>query len=208
MGDLVFTNIYDEVGDGHGGAGPGRPTAVDWHAAVDGINNTISIYDVYLIEDYQDRAPQHLLGGYRKSAWASGPGMYTEDLDAFIFNLTTNIMQDQANNHWGSDYYSVIDKGDLFPTFGGGHDLYGGVNYLGSGSLTGGLSYGATSEGVRGPNDLIGGTNKKLFVINGLETYTLTKQSVSPVPAPAAIWLFGIGMIGLIGFTKQKRAHE
>ena len=31
-------------------------------------------------------------------------------------------------------------------------------------------------------------------------------MEVSAVPAPAAIWLFGIGLIGLIGFTKQRKA--
>ena len=28
----------------------------------------------------------------------------------------------------------------------------------------------------------------------------------SPVPAPAAIWLFGTGLIGLIGFTRRRKA--
>ncbi|MDC1286283.1 PEP-CTERM sorting domain-containing protein [Gammaproteobacteria bacterium] len=30
--------------------------------------------------------------------------------------------------------------------------------------------------------------------------------SVSPVPVPAAIWLFGTGIIGLIGFSKRRKA--
>ncbi len=29
---------------------------------------------------------------------------------------------------------------------------------------------------------------------------------LSPVPAPPAIWLFGIGMIGLVGFSKRRKA--
>ena len=34
----------------------------------------------------------------------------------------------------------------------------------------------------------------------------LTFQAVSPVPVPAAIWLFGTGIIGLIGFSKRRKA--
>ncbi|MCP4331014.1 MAG: PEP-CTERM sorting domain-containing protein [Gammaproteobacteria bacterium] len=28
---------------------------------------------------------------------------------------------------------------------------------------------------------------------------------VSPIPVPAAIWLFGTGLIGLIGFSKRRK---
>jgi hypothetical protein len=31
-------------------------------------------------------------------------------------------------------------------------------------------------------------------------------DSVSPVPAPAALWLFGIGLLGLIGFNRRSKA--
>lgn len=34
----------------------------------------------------------------------------------------------------------------------------------------------------------------------------LDNVSVSAVPAPAAIWLFGTGLIGLIGFSKRRKA--
>jgi hypothetical protein len=29
---------------------------------------------------------------------------------------------------------------------------------------------------------------------------------VNPVPVPAAIWLFGTGLIGLVGFSKRRKA--
>jgi len=32
-------------------------------------------------------------------------------------------------------------------------------------------------------------------------------MNLSPVPVPAAIWLFGTGIIGLIGFSKRRKAH-
>ena len=31
-------------------------------------------------------------------------------------------------------------------------------------------------------------------------------STISPVPVPAAIWLFGTGIIGLIGFSKRRKA--
>ena len=31
-------------------------------------------------------------------------------------------------------------------------------------------------------------------------------MSVNPVPVPAAVWLFGTGMLGLIGFSKRRKA--
>jgi hypothetical protein len=39
---------------------------------------------------------------------------------------------------------------------------------------------------------------------NGTATYTLA--SASPVPVPAAIWLFGSGLLGLVGVSRRKRA--
>ena len=37
----------------------------------------------------------------------------------------------------------------------------------------------------------------------GIDGISLDRASV---PAPAAIWLFGIGLVGLIGFSKRKKA--
>ena len=39
-----------------------------------------------------------------------------------------------------------------------------------------------------------------LNLING----SVTVSGVSPVPVPAAVWLFGSGLIGLLGFMKRK----
>jgi hypothetical protein len=35
---------------------------------------------------------------------------------------------------------------------------------------------------------------------------TVTSASISPVPAPAAIWLFGAALIGLAGFRKRRKS--
>ncbi len=35
---------------------------------------------------------------------------------------------------------------------------------------------------------------------------TLVWEAAAPIPVPAAVWLFGSGLIGLIGFSKHKKA--
>ena len=37
------------------------------------------------------------------------------------------------------------------------------------------------------------------------EVWNTQILSVSAVPVPAAVWLFGSGLIGLIGFAKRKK---
>jgi len=45
--------------------------------------------------------------------------------------------------------------------------------------------------------------NKDLGRSSG-DRKTYAVWSVSPVPVPAAIWLFGTALIGLVGFNKRK----
>lgn len=37
-------------------------------------------------------------------------------------------------------------------------------------------------------------------------TYEFTEFDIPPVPIPAAVWLFGTGLIGLVGFSKRRKA--
>ncbi|MDC1287999.1 PEP-CTERM sorting domain-containing protein [Gammaproteobacteria bacterium] len=37
-------------------------------------------------------------------------------------------------------------------------------------------------------------------------TYLSGGEQLAPVPAPPAIWLFGVGLLGLIGFSKRRKA--
>jgi hypothetical protein len=39
---------------------------------------------------------------------------------------------------------------------------------------------------------------------NTADSLTLNVGSLNPVPIPAAIWLFGTVLIGLVGFSKRK----
>jgi len=74
-----------------------------------------------------------------------------------------------------------------FPhTSGGPAPMAATANSLGLGAET-------PFEGVRGYFDI--GTGNSLHV-----------TSVSTVPVPAAVWLFGSGLIGLIGIARRKKA--
>jgi len=50
------------------------------------------------------------------------------------------------------------------------------------------------SQGTEGPNSSFGSST------------FITSLGVSPVPIPAAIWLFGSGLIGLVGMARRKKA--
>ena len=44
-----------------------------------------------------------------------------------------------------------------------------------------------------------------LAIFNGEDFTRAQFQAVTPVPLPAAIWLFGSGLLGLIGVSRRKR---
>ncbi|MCU7804154.1 MAG: PEP-CTERM sorting domain-containing protein [Candidatus Thiodiazotropha sp. (ex Lucinoma borealis)] len=41
--------------------------------------------------------------------------------------------------------------------------------------------------------------------ISSTTSYFLVRETPSPVPVPAVVWLFGSGLIGLVGFTRRKK---
>jgi hypothetical protein len=45
---------------------------------------------------------------------------------------------------------------------------------------------------------ILGGTR----MVAGIDNYN---ASVSPVPVPAAVWLLGTALIGLVGFSKRRK---
>lgn len=42
------------------------------------------------------------------------------------------------------------------------------------------------------------------FSSSSVTSYSMTVSSVSPVPVPAAVWLFGSGLLGLVGIARRK----
>ena len=66
----------------------------------------------------------------------------------------------------------------------------------------------ATIKGILFSAPFVGNltTNPFLFIPK-LTEFTLITQAPSAVPVPAAVWLFGSGLIGLIGIAHRKRAR-
>ena len=119
VGESDFTNIWD---------GTRGDTSSSWHAAVDGILHTVSIYDVTY------GGINYLLGGYRSTANSSS-GTYGYDDNAVIFNLNTGRKLDVQPT---VGRYATYDQAAYFATFGGGHDLYGGSYQIGHGGYVNG----------------------------------------------------------------------
>jgi len=96
--------------------------------------------------------------------------------DVVVNNLWFN------NNHDGG-----FDSGDKVTIDGSSYDVNtgyaGGNNGIGSFSLLAG---------------------EKLKVAYNNEQFYVSGMEVSAVPIPAAIWLFGTALIGLVGFGKRK----
>ena len=100
-------------------------------------------------------------------------------------------------------------------------DLYEGVRAEeATVSIDGGISRSVIATGSSGDGGyanldflaLVGAdqniefTARNLYGDDGNNDYALAAITVSAVPVPAAIWLFGTGLIGLIGFSKRRKA--
>jgi len=98
---------------------------------------------------------------------------------------------------WGTD-----------PESGGDDSLFGSLSGFNNGrevwnvatSLNGSYELYEAQLGLIDELHLGFGTN---FLVDDIE---LNGSSIPAVPVPAAIWLFGTGLIGLIGFTKRRKA--
>jgi len=72
-----------------------------------------------------------------------------------------------------------------------------------------GMAYGVTEGYAGGPNG-IGSffvtAGQVLRVAFNNEQFYISGMQVNAVPVPAAVWLFGTALVGLIGFGKRRRA--
>jgi hypothetical protein len=189
QGDLDWDSIW------YGTTGA---TSASWHAAVDGLTETFSIYNV----TYDNST--YLIGGYNSGDWAS-PG-YQHGLSTnFIFNLTNNIMHDTTHGYWGLGQFATYSDASSFAVFGGAYDMSGGWNAIGAnfgssrsfGTYNG--VYGASAKG----NIVDFGLYDVSYRVNALETFTVAPSK--SVPEPSTLAIFALGMIGLASsrFKKQ-----
>mgnify|MGYP003573512419 CR=1 FL=1 len=57
-----------------------------------------------------------------------------------------------------------------------------------------------------GSNVAIAGSNDSQLKSQSMGAWAVHDGNVSPVPVPAAVWLFGSGLLGLIGMARRKKA--
>jgi len=105
----------------------------------------------------------------------------------------------------GTGSISNVSGGDadLGNAFGSGWRQFGGDIYGETGSSVLGFSFDFTAGA--GASLLISGSyTDSNFLDASISSSTLATASVLPTPVPAAVWLFGSGLLGLIGTARWK----
>ena len=186
LGEQDWTSIW---------YGTGSATAQSWHAAVDGVGATVTLFDItYKGVDY-------IVGGYTDLDWTATNTYVQGARNSFIFNLDLSLKQDPTSTG------EIFARDTYFATFGIGHDLKAAytIDYQDHWAAPGCGNYGTVSilDGITT------GCYTDNFTLHALETYTVPDAVPhvpvpSAVPVPATVWLFGSGLIGLIGLARRK----
>ncbi|KAB2542817.1 hypothetical protein AL035_05565 [Salipiger aestuarii] len=191
LGDQGFTRIWQGEA--------GVATAAGFHAAVDGAGPTVSIFRITLHD-----GSASLIGGHSTIDWGTASGFHA-DPDAFVFNLTATEIQRPHSGVTGAQAIYVDPA--YFPTFGGGHDLIGGIGTLGvavrgSNVQQDGYSYAYSYDPGQGQIALVGdsgsgwgnsGYGYDAWSVDALEVYSYMPRitdptpDATPVPLPAAL---------------------
>jgi hypothetical protein len=72
-------------------------------------------------------ADGRVIGAYTSVSWTSNPG-YVNDSTAFLYDGTRKYTTNSGA--WGLGSYATYMNASYFPTFGGGHDLYIGGDWM------------------------------------------------------------------------------
>jgi hypothetical protein len=106
-----------------------------------------------------------------------------------------NFLEEQYEYHW-INLYNTTEWFDLDLLLAGGDVIFGDLPQTNNaaGYLMG---YSAVQPTLDGSSQTVVFNDASFFV---------TSLQVSPVPAPAVVWLFGTGLIGLVGFSKRRKA--
>lgn len=126
--------------------------------------------------------------------------------------LATSVTGAADPNDWGSGFSGTTGTGTISLNLGGYYANWNGTNFL-QGTDTAGAN--GTSTAATGT--ISGNTfdiNWHSYIVGGSFdgqtgywnlTGTFTTES-APVPVPAAVWLFGSGLVGLVGVARRRKA--
>jgi len=177
-------------------------TSCGWGPTGDSIantpTNTPQLPDDYLNWDVNDLAHNVALAGfwqyyYKQDLNSEDPpgGTTTPDISAGADGINLQITSTGGNDAWDSGTFSF----NAFDPF---------LVVLGDGSDTEYHWY--LFEGKTGPQT---GTWDTSVIFGGKDLSNITiyanDESFPPVPVPAAVWLFGSGLIGLVGIARRRR---
>ncbi len=164
-----------------------------------------------------------------RSSWESNFSTFsTEDFSDAVLNAGVSVVSD-SGNVVGGEWSDLVVPGGASTTFsfsqgifgfGGDWDLAGpggqGTGIAITLTLLAGGTEILTTEIPRDTSNTFWGfvtniafTDVLLTAgtqVSGVETFTMDNMvysSASPVPVPAAVWLFGSGVLGLLGFRRK-----
>ena len=131
---------------------------------------------------------------------STGIGTYTYTGSAIDMSGYTGLVFDWGADLAGASVDIIVDDGTNTSTAASWSSLAatGGsapVNLVTQATM--GINWGAVnSSAVTGIQ----------FVVTGVQNMDSIIDNVSAVPVPAAVWLFGSGLLGLIGIARRKKA--
>ena len=193
-GEFNLNNVYTRAaGD----------TSADFHAGADGKGATFT-----LLEVTNAGGDTFLVGGYNPQSWASDEGWHETERDwqrtAFLFNFTEPAVYRQLLSGYvlpSQGERQTFNELGFGPVFGSGPDLF--VNDRLDTALSWQLGYGSPQE--EGMSIIDRSLQGQAVRVDALEIFAI---SPVPEPAPGAMLVAGMGLLGLIARRRARRTAE
>jgi len=113
-----------------------------------------------------------------------------------------------CSSEMGNLFYNVLGGSagsSITTTHNTNYDLFSNVqsNYYWSATK---YMHDADRAWVFGMSNGAQGNDYTYDFVSGYDAWAVQSGDVSAVPVPAAVWLFGSGLIGLVGFARRKQS--